>query len=75
MARTSIRIHPAGLERLKALKAELAAQEGRAATYEEIASALVWGTSAAQASGMLIAFTRANASADADGADEGVGAP
>jgi hypothetical protein len=58
---TTVRLHPVADEALKRLRTALESEEGRKATQEEIVAALVWGTSAAQAAGMLTAFTRAAA--------------
>lgn len=55
---TTTRLHPLAKQALKELKQRLESEEGRKATQEEIVSALVFGTSPAQAAGMLIAFTR-----------------
>jgi hypothetical protein len=58
---TTVRIQPAAEEPLKRLKTALESEEGHKATQEEIVAALVWGTTAAQAAGMLLAFTRETA--------------
>jgi len=55
---TTTRLHPLAERALKELKQCLEAEEGHKATQEEIVSALIFGTSPAQAAGMLIAFTR-----------------
>jgi hypothetical protein len=57
LSRTSVRIDPFAHPRLKALQADLRAIGARA-TLDEIASALVYGTTAAQAKGMLEAFVK-----------------
>ncbi len=66
MAKTSVRLHRLAVEPLQALQADLLAEFGVKATYEEIVGALVTGTTPAQAIGMLMAFNRDVASMDDD---------
>jgi len=65
MAKTTVRLHPGAAPSLKELQRRLEAEFGVRATYEDIVGALVWGTPTPQAAGMLLAFTRASAAAEA----------
>lgn len=68
---TTVRLHPLADQALKRLKSRLEVEEGRDASEREIVSALIHGTTPAQAAGMLIAFTRAaGRQADADAQSE-----
>lgn len=64
MAQTTVRLHPLAADSAKRLMAELEAEYGRDASREEIVAAVVYGASAAQLVGMLIAFTKAAAAQD-----------
>ena len=58
---TTVRLEPPVEDALKRLKTALESDEGRKASRDEIACALIWGTTPAQAAGMLIAYTRETA--------------
>jgi hypothetical protein len=60
MALPNIRLSEAAYEDLNRLRAALKAEFGLAARNQDIASALIQGTSIPQAAGMLIAFNKAN---------------
>lgn len=59
MAQPNIRLSKDANEDLKRLKAALRAEFGLTARNQDIASALIKGTTVPQAAGMLIAFHKA----------------
>lgn len=58
MAQPNVRLSALAQARLNTLKASLKADFGVKASHEEIASALIIGTSVAQSFGMLLAYNR-----------------
>jgi len=68
--RSSVRLHPLAEETLRRLKADLAAEFGLSATHEEIVAALLHGTTVPQLSGMLMEFTKHEASSVASEDEE-----
>jgi hypothetical protein len=68
MAQANTRISGSAQERLGELKAALRAEFGLQASYGDIASALIHGTTVPQSAGMLIAYTKDTAE-DEDQAD------
>jgi hypothetical protein len=60
---TATKLDPLAEKALKRLQTQLESEEGRSASQKEILSALVFGATPAQTSGMLIAFTRVAARA------------
>lgn len=73
MAKLSVPIHELAQSKLKALQGALS-RKGQPATYQQIVSALVYGTTVPQASGMLIEFNQNSARAK-DDAEEGRSEP
>jgi hypothetical protein len=66
MAQPNIRLSDDAYADLKRLKAALQAEYGLTGRNQDIASALIEGTSVHQAAGMLMAFTRKYADPSAD---------
>lgn len=66
MAHPNVRISASALADLNRLKASLKAEFGIKANNEDIASALISGTSAPQSAGMLLAYNREQSEEDAE---------
>ena len=64
MATPNVRLHPRANDELARLQAALDAEGLPKTRREDIVSALVYGTTAPQAAGMLLAFTRMLATSD-----------
>lgn len=67
---TSIPLDPLAQERLKTLKQRMEKEMSRDASERTIVSAIVFGVTPAQASGMLDEFVRARADARASASDD-----
>lgn len=63
-ARTTVRLDAFARDSMKSLQASMEADHGVKASRDDIVSALVFGTTSAQALGMLIAFNKHVASVD-----------
>ncbi len=63
---TTVRLSQLAQNALMTLKHEVLQQEGHRASRDDLASALVWGATPAQAAGMLIAYNRAIGQAESD---------
>jgi hypothetical protein len=66
MAQPNVRISASALADLNRLKASLKGEFGIKANNEDIASALISGTSAPQLAGMLLAYNREQSEEDAE---------
>lgn len=66
MAQPNVRISASASEDLNRLKVALKAEFGIKANNEDIASALIRGTSVPQAAGMLLAYNRGELEEDAE---------
>lgn len=67
---TSIPLDPLAEDALKRLQSKLESEEGHSASGRQIVSALIYGATPAQTTGMLIAFTRDRAAASRRRDDE-----
>lgn len=63
---TGIILHPLAQEALRRLRSRMRSEESREASDRRIVSALVYGTTSAQAAGMLDEFVRAVSAAETE---------